>query len=537
MFCKFRPITSLCWGLGIAVIFFMASGCSREYYKAEADKEVYEIIDDKWQESFGSKVNYVINDLPASPNDVQIENSVPPSGVITLAQAVAMATGHNRQYQSQKEQLYLKALDLTLVRHQFAKQWFGTFDAQYVRDSEDEEVSYDAGVGFSQLLADGAIVSTSLALDWARFLTGDPQTSLGSVLSASITQPLLRGHGRKVVRENLTQAERDVLYQIRSFNRFRKTFVVSIITDYYRVLQLKDVATNAENNWKRKEQLRKRLEMEADEGQTARFLVDQAEQSELSARDSWVRAMQSYEQQLDEFKIRLSLPTSTKVKLDENELKALVEKGIIEADYTLGAAIETALLRRLDLANSRDGVDDTARKVIVAADGLGTQLDLIGSAGVGSTEETDFTRLRFHEGTYSLGLRADLPLDRKAERNAYREALVLLEQRQRQFDNDRDNVELDVREAHRRLQQEAKSYGTQYVALELAQKRVDVSPLLWEAGRSNARDLIESQDALLEAQNRLTAALVAHLIAKLNFFQDVGILQVMPDGMWEQRVQ
>jgi outer membrane protein TolC len=448
-----------------------------------------------------------------------------------------MATAHNRQYQSQKEQLYLKALDLTLVRHQFAKQWFGIFDAQYVRNSEDEEVSYDAGVGFSQLLADGAVVSASLALDWARFLTGDPQTSLGSVLTASITQPLLRGRGREVVQEKLTQAERDVLYQIRSFNRFRKTFVVSIITDYYRVLQLRDATTNAENNWKRKEQLRKRLEMEAEEGQTARFLVDQAEQSELSARDNWVRAMRSYEQQLDEFKIRLSLPTSAKVKLDEKELKALLEKGITEPDYTLGSAIETALLWRLDLANSRDGVDDAARKVIVAADGLGTQLDLIGSAGVDSTEETDFTRLRFHEGTYSLGVRADLPLDRKAERNAYREALIALDQQQRQFDNDRDNVELDVREAHRRLQQEAKSYSTQYLAMELARKRVDVSPLLWEAGRLNARDYIESQDALLEAQNRLTDALVAHLIAKLNFFQDIGLLQVRPDGMWEQRVQ
>jgi outer membrane protein TolC len=448
-----------------------------------------------------------------------------------------MATAHNRQYQGQKEQLYLKALDLTLVRHQFAKQWFGTFDAQYVRDSEDETVSYNAEAGFSQLLADGAIVSTSLALDWARFLTGDPDTSLGSVLSASITQPLLRGRGRDVVQERLTQAERDVLYQIRSFNRFRQTFVVSIITDYYEVLQLWDVVTNAENNWKRKEQLRKRLEMEADEGQTARFLVDQAEQSELSARDSWVRAMRSYEQQLDEFKIRLSLPTSAKIKLDENELKTLLEKGIIEPDYTLDAAIETALLWRLDLANSRDSVDDATRKVIVAADGLGAQLDLIGSAGVDSTEETDFTRLRFHEGTYSLGVRADMPLDRKVERNAYREALIALDQQQRQFDNDRDNVELDVRDAHRRLQQEAKSYGTQYLATELARKRVDVSPLLWEAGRSNARDLIEAQDALFEAQNRLTAALVSHLIAKLNFFQDVGLLQVRPDGMWEQREQ
>jgi hypothetical protein len=56
-------------------------------------------------------------------------------------------------------------------------------------------------------------------------------------LSASVTQPLLRGSGRQIVQENLTQAERNALYQIRSFNRYRQTFVVSIVNDYYRVLQ------------------------------------------------------------------------------------------------------------------------------------------------------------------------------------------------------------------------------------------------------------------------------------------------------------
>jgi len=44
---------------------------------------------------------------------------------------------------------------------------------------------------------------------------------------------------------------------------------------------------------------------------------------------------------------------------------------------------------------------------------------------------------------------------------------------------------------------------------------------------------IESEMALL-AENSLTAALVDHTIAKLNFFRDIGVLQVRPDGMWEE---
>jgi outer membrane protein TolC len=536
---KIRLKTFLCWVLGIAVILGFA-GCSPEHYKAEADKEVYQIIDNKWQEDFGHKSNYIISDsnIPPSPDDIRIELAVPASGVISLARAVAIATAYNREYQGRKEQLYLKALDLTLARHQFARQWFGTVDAKYNRDSEDEKVDSGAGVGFRQLLADGAKISIDIAMDWTRFLTGDPRTSLASILSAEASQPLLRGRGRQVVQENLTQAERDVLYQIRLFNRYRKDFVVSIANDYYSVLEMKANVTNAENSYYRLVESRKRLEIEVEAGTARPFDVDEADQQALSAENRWVQAQQSYERALDEFKVTLSLPPDAEIELDENELKALEEIGIIEPGYDLDEAVETAFLRRLDLANSKDRTDDAARKVMLAANGLGIELNLVGSAGVGSTPETDFDRLQFHRGNYSLGLESnDLGLDRKAERNAYREALIALEQQKRQYENDRDRMELDVRQALRSLKAEAERYRIQKMALGLAERRLETQKLLLEIGQGNVRLLLESEGALLEAQNDVTRALVAHAIAKLGFFRDIGILQVKPDGMWEQQVQ
>jgi outer membrane protein TolC len=536
---KIRLKTFLCRVLGIAVILGLG-GCSPEHYKAEADKEVYEIIDRKWQDDIGHKSNYIISDsnIPPPPDDIRIELAVPASGVISLAQAVAIATAYNREYQGRKEQLYLKALDLTLARHQFARQWFGTVDAKYNRDSEDEKVDSGAGVGFQQLLADGAKISINIAMDWTRFLTGDPRTSLASILSAEASQPLLRGRGRQVVQENLTQAERDVLYQIRSFNRYRKDFVVSIADDYYSVLEMKANVTNAENSYYRLVESKKRLEIEVEAGTARPFDVDEADQQALSAENRWVQAQQSYERALDEFKVTLSLPPDAEIELDENELKALEEIGIIEPGYELDEAVETAFLRRLDLANSKDRTDDAARKVMLAADGLGIELNLVGSAGVGSTPETDFDRLQFHRGNYSLGLESnDLGLDRKAERNAYREALIALEQQQRQYEIDRDRMELDVRQALRSLKAEAERYRIQKMALGLAERRLETQKLLLEIGQGNVRLLLESEGALLGAQNDVTSALVAHAIAKLGFFRDIGILQIRPDGMWEQQVQ
>ncbi|MFZ0033776.1 MAG: TolC family protein [Sedimentisphaerales bacterium] len=535
MFYNFRPVTLLYCGLCAAIIFGMVGACSPEHYKADADKEVYKIIDKKWQDSFGQRVNYTVSDVPPSPNDVQIEKAEPPSGAISLAQAAAMATAHNRDYQKQKEDLYLMALDLTLERHKFATQWFGTFDSTYTRNSADETLNHQSNLGFNQLLADGAQISASIAYDWLRYLTGDPRASIGSVLSATLTQPLLRGSGRKIVQENLTLAERKVLYQIRSFNRHRQDFVVSIVSDYYHILQRRDTVTNAENNYKRRVESRQRLEMEADAGRTNRFEVDQAKQSELDAMDSYVRAQQSYQQDLDTFKLELALPTDANVELDQNELKALENIGISPPDYTVDIAVETAIIQRLDLATSMDSIDDAVRKVMVTADGLGAQLDLVGGLAVGSTPPTDYSRLQFNRGTYSFGLNAGLPLDRKTERNAYRSALIELAQQQRQYENDLDTVKLQVRKAYRDLEQAAESYSIQRNSLDLAQKRVESTSLLLEAGRLTTRDLLDAQDALLLAQNNLTAALVSHAIAKLSFFRDIGILQVRPDGMWVQQ--
>jgi len=537
MRCNFGLTILLFGGLLTVIVLGMTGACSPAHYKAQADEEVYKIIDGKWKDSFGRKVNYTISDVPPSPNDILIKGPLSSSKVISLAQAVAQATAFNRDYQKQKEELYLKALDLTLQRHQFARQWFGTIDAGYAKDSEDEKLQIDdegTKLGFEQTLADGAVISTNIAIDWARFLTGDPRTTLGSVLSATVTQPLLRGAGRKIAQENLTQAERNALYEIRSFNRFRTEFVVSIVNDYYRVLQQRDRVTNADNSYKRVLKSKERLEMELQAGMRTRIDVDEAEQNVLRAQNNYVGAVQGYQQSLDEFKIRLSLPTDANIELDQDELKALQTLGISEPNYTPEAAIETALLQRLDLANTADKVDDAMRKVMVAANGLGADLNLTGGLNVGSEEKTDIGKLQFQDGTYSLGLSADLPLDRKKERNIYRTAIIAMQRQQREYDNSVDNVKLNVRQAYRQLTEKAESYEIQKMSLDLAKRRVESNELLLDAGRVTVRILLDSENALVEAQNNVTAALVDHTIAKLSFFRDVGILQVRPDGMWEQ---
>lgn len=524
----------------LAAVLTVCAGCSTEHYKEQADEEVYSIIDNKWAQQFGPQANYHIADVPASPNDINAPAKLPEQKAVSLAEAVAMATANNRDYQRQKEDLYLSALDLTLERHAFNPQFFGIFSGDYTRadrtstgrSSDEEQLTAGGEAGFSQLLADGATISTSIALDWARFLTGDPDRSLGSVLSATVRQPLLRGAGRKIVQENLTQAERNTLYELRRFARYRKTFVVSVVSQYYRVLQALDGVTNARNNYETLIRAEERVKMLADAGRLPPFQVDQAEQDKLRAWDGYVAAQQRYKQALDDFKITLGLPAEIELQLQQQELDALSAAEVADPNFPVDEAVDTALVCRLDLVTSADTVADARRKVDVAADGLGADLDLVGSLSVDSRPRTHFEELQFHRGDYALGLELDLPLERKAERNAYREALITLIRRSREYDLARDEVKLDVRQAYRQLEEAAASYQIRSKSLQLAETRVDSTSMLLQAGRATTRDLLESQDALLRAQNEKTAALIDYTVAKLSFFRDVGLLQIRPDGMY-----
>jgi len=549
MFRSSTAVVLFCIMLCTAIILGAAGACSPDKYKADADKEVYKIIDNKWHSSFGDKANYVIKDANtiSSPNDIKLEAVPAAPETISLAQAVAVATANSRTYQFQKENLYLSALSLTGVRHDYEQQWFATVDGAYVEagtssdpalSSMDDRFKLNSNLETKRnfLLGDGIEVGTSLAVDWARFLTGDPRTTLGSVLTASATAPLLGAGAGKQKRETLLQSERQVLYDVRTFNRFRQTFVVETVNSYYGVLQRKDSVTNAENNYKRILESKDRLEMEAQAGRKTRMDVDEAQQNVLRAQDSLVRAQQDYESSLDNFKIRLALPTDANIVLDQNELKALADIGVGEPGFTLDASVETALLRRLDLANTQDKIDDTLRKVTLAADGLGTQLNVNADIGYSSlSDNTQFERIQLNQGNYNLGFEADLPLDRKSQRNNYRLALIALQQQQRQYGAEVDNVKLQVRDAYRLLQQTAEQYRIQKNSLDLARQRVESNELLLNAGRVTVRILLESQDALVQAENAVTAALVSHLDAKLSFYRDVGVLQVKPDGMWAQQ--
>jgi hypothetical protein len=164
------------------------------------------------------------------------EAGAPQPFLLKLDQAVELGLINSREYQDERENLYLTALPVTLERFAFAPQAFALTQAirQWLGSQTPggpaNNWAINSNAGVAKLFSTGALLLVNFANQTVINLGGAPGRSVLSVseINLDLVQPLLRGGGRAVTLEPLTQAERNLLYQIRNFARFREEFYVAI---------------------------------------------------------------------------------------------------------------------------------------------------------------------------------------------------------------------------------------------------------------------------------------------------------------------
>jgi len=581
-----RLISALCLAGAAAVL----SACSTTHYREAADKEVYNILAEKTPGVPGMVKDVNIDPKPAPDLSalstiheqyafLGAEGNQASPSLVSLEKALELAFTHNRNYSTRKEQLYLTALSLTLDRHQFDPIFSGEISAIHAWDSTEiqstvaavdamagpaaqllqqyadavdssgvmtrgvpsstdsirvRDASESVSLGFSKLLKSGGRLAADLTTSFVQFLSGGGSDTAITTLSASFVQPLLRGAGRDITMEFLTQSERDVLYELRDFTNFRKDFAVQVASQYYTVLRAIDAA---KNNYAALQAFNLNLEREVafqEEGLRTASDVARLRESQLQRELSWTNTVRAYTQALDTFKILLGLPVDTSIVLDQAELETLLRNGVNVPVVTTEEAIEVALVTRLDLYTQRDVVDDTTRRIKVAANALKPQLDLVLTGRVNSEGDDRFASLDFDRSRWTAGAVLDLPLDQKAERNGYRRALIDYEVAVRNASLAEDNIKLDVRNSYRNLLQAQKDFEISQIQVDLNQRRVEEEDLRADLGLGDIIDLVDAQNALTAAQTGVTGAIVDFQISLLEFWRDLGILYVKENGTWEE---
>jgi len=491
--------------------------------------------------------------------------------VLSLSDALTIGARNDRTYQQNKENIFTSALELDYQSYLFDTSFSGMLLEVLSGDvvNTRHRSATSATVGARRNLPTGGWVASQLAVNVVSLLKGDWSSTVGVDLSMSV--PLLRGAGRSIVQEPLIQAERNLMYSIRTFERYRQTYAVSTASSYFNVLLASQQLQNALDNETMLDNNFRRAEMLFEAGRMQRIQLDQAKTDYLSAKAGVISQRQSYDSQLDAFKVSLGLPPEARIVLDARELEWLaveIDKSVSSEQYAVSSEEESisseqlavssgqsgraahqlpltahrllltaftdaeatsiALTNRLDLMTTRDQLGDAERYLAVAADALradvrfsgGVSAERIGGDGV------DWSSRR----SWNARLQMDAPWSRRRERNDYRRQLLVIDQRRRGVEGMEDSITMGVRQDLRSVETAKRSFEIQRSALQVAKLRVASITLFQQSGRVDMRDVLDAQSSLLTAQNAFGSSVIRWRISELELLRDMGILVIDSTG-------
>lgn len=278
--------------------------------------------------------------------------------LINLEQASELGLLNSREYQDRRENLYLSALPVSLERFAFAAQFFAT--EQVIRDYTGNQTPEGIGnrwrsnsaLGLNKFFPTGALLAVRLANQIIINMHPDapgPRVATPATLSLDIAQPLLQGGGFAVNLEPLTQVERNLLYTVRGYARFRKEFFVSIAgggdfgdnfapgaplapsgnattEGYFPTLLRFALLDNEKQNVAALESILALFQALQEGGDVSPLQVDQVELDLLNSRANVISQTQQLQDALDRFKVQLGVPVSVPLALDNAALRPLIDQ-------------------------------------------------------------------------------------------------------------------------------------------------------------------------------------------------------------------
>jgi hypothetical protein len=285
---RLRAVLALL-GFG-ALLFTTTSGCTRTYYRQQADREVTHILDQKNMPGRWGLPNFRLEYDPRSryfdptnpdhppmppddPNshvfmhvvdgmkgarnyhvdgDLKFVQSpywrqqlgtyadVDQDGTVnlTLDGAVGLAIIHEPDYRQQLEELYFSALDVSTERFRFDTQFFGGLNpVNYVQQAKNapgaggnstSTLGINDNLRIQKQFAAGGQLFAGFINSIVWQFAGPDTNSNTTLLNFSLIQPLLRAGGRRFILEQLTIVERGMLANLRAFERYRQGFYTNL---------------------------------------------------------------------------------------------------------------------------------------------------------------------------------------------------------------------------------------------------------------------------------------------------------------------
>lgn len=210
-------------------------------------------------------------------------------------------------------------------------------------------------------------------------------------------------------------------------------------------------------------------------------------------------------------------------------------------ELTAESAVGIARENRLDWMNARSQLVDAWRQIEVDANDLKADLDLTLDGDM-RTRGNNPVNFDPDTGSIRAGLHLDTPVNRTAERNAYRETLIAYQKARRDYMLFEDRVVQSLRNTTRLIDLSQVNFEIRRAAVEAAIRQVDLARLrltepprpgaLTVFGATTARDLLTALSDLLDAQNDFLKSWVNDYMLRMVLDFELGTMRLDANGLW-----
>ena len=397
--------------------------------------------------------------------------------------------------------------------------------------SEVESAQVDYGLGLEQKLATGADYKLRWTHNRSRGSLQSFNPSFQSSLTLDLTQPLLNGFGIAVNRSQIWIAQNNFSISQETFNIKVMDLVKEVENLYW------DLAFQRENFKVQQQSLRSALDLlEINKAKVQQGLLAPVEvlvaESEVAGREEEVLLAEKGLRDAEDRLGRLIRP----LEIDSSEEASIIptdEPTQSQTPIDIKGTIKTALEHRSDLKLARIQLKNREISLQVAKNQILPSLNLQAGAGLnglGDTYGNDLDRLTSTDFySWQAGIAFTVPIGNRTARGSLAKQRIELEKAQIDMNNLERGVILEIKEAIRQVETDAKRIAATRKARFLDGKKLEVEVERFNLGLATTHDVLEFQKDLANAHIKELKAILDYNRSLVNLDRAKGTILTTHD--------
>jgi outer membrane protein TolC len=387
---------------------------------------------------------------------------------------------------------------------------------------DDRSYFIDANASLDQLLPSGATASVAFTNFWSKDTLGVSTTRFAQPeLSLSLSQPLLKGLGKRVTERGITTADDAMEISLAAWHQKALDTAAEARNRYLTLVKAKETLATRRASLAVAGRVHEEGEARVKAGVLAAFELQDSEFGVLQREKDLLDAELAERDAADQLRLTLNMPPGAVLELPDAAWTDVPDPSEEEV-------LETARRRRPDLAGARTALRTAEFNERISRNLALPSLSLEGSAGVAgfATEYEDAIDdvASGKNPNWAVGLRFSVPLGNGAARADVAAARLKASQARARVAVLEESAGLEIRTALRALETRRKQEEVSRKGVSVAETRLASFLKRGKLGLSTTKDVLDAEANLTQARETLSAARADFQSALTSLWKSTGEL-------------